>query len=72
MSKSPDFYKNYIPALFRRGKAEKLPMSYLTQEAERVLNPDEMKLFHQELENMIQNGDVLRDEDMLRLHKADA
>jgi len=67
MTKSPEFYPRYVKAVFHRGKAEKLPMSYIDQEAQRVLNPDEMQSFYAVLESMIQSGEVVRDGEMLHL-----
>lgn len=72
MSKSPDFFQRYVTAVFHRGKAEKLPMSYLVQEAERVLNPDEMQQFLAIIETMVQEGKILRDGDMLQLVESES
>lgn len=72
MSKAPEFFKRYVTAVFHRGKAEKLPVSYLTQEAERVLTPDEMQQFFAEIETMVQEGKILRDGEMLQLVESES
>lgn len=67
MAKSPAFYKRYVTAVFHRGRATNLPLSYIEQEARRVLDARELELFHAEIEAMIQEGELLRQGEMLRL-----
>jgi len=72
VGKSPEFFKRYVTAVFHRGRAEKLPMSYIIQEAERVLEPAELQQFLAEIETMVQEGRILRDGEMLQLVKSES
>ncbi len=65
MSKNTEFYQNYVHALFKRGKAQKLPLTYLYSQAEKVLNPDEITIFSQIIDSMLEQGALLREDDLL-------
>lgn len=69
MSKSPDFYKRYITAVFHRGKSEKLPLEYIMKQARMVLKSDELQILQQEIDTMIESGAIVCEGDMLQLQQ---
>ncbi len=59
MAKSSDFYPRYILALFRRGRADELPVEYIRTQASQTLNDEEMRLFEQALDDAVSQGVLL-------------
>ena len=58
MSKAPEFYPRFIQALFHRGKAEVLPMSYLLDQAKKVLSGDELATMQRVFSEMVAEGRI--------------
>lgn len=56
MTKTPEFFPRFIEAIFRRGKAEALPMSYIDKEVERMLPPEERDVLYAEFQKMVEAG----------------
>ncbi len=70
MAKSPEFYPRFVVALYHRGKAKALPLTYLQGEAEKVLKADELELFLATLARLESEGAITRQDDKLVLDEA--
>jgi hypothetical protein len=71
MKKAPQFYKRYIVAVFRRGKADRLPLQYILGEAKRVLKPEEMEKLQPTLDELVAQGNLEREGEFLILKNPD-
>ncbi len=60
MTKDLSFYPRFVLAVFRRGKAETLPYSYLEDEARKVLKGDELEEFQAALQTMVNQGQIVQ------------
>lgn len=72
MNKEPQFYDRYVRAVFARSKAETIPHEYIRKQAEQVMDEEELKIFEETLEKLIEQGVVERDGDMFTLKEAKA
>ncbi|THB64359.1 MAG: hypothetical protein D6E12_14980 [Desulfovibrio sp.] len=63
MAKTAEFYPRYIEALFKRGKADVLPMDYLMDEARKVLDADELETMKRVFSEMVAEGRILDKEE---------
>lgn len=67
MSKPTEFYTRFVEAVFRRGKADTLPYTYINREAGLVLKPDELAELHRVIDSLVEQGKITRKDDTLTL-----
>lgn len=72
MEKPDIFYPRFVRAIFKRGKAEALPMSYIQNQARAVLTPEELDIFNKTMENMVNDGRLARKGEHYALNEDDA
>lgn len=71
MAKSPEFYRNYVFALFRRGKKDRLPEHYILEQSNKVLKDEERILFAKALQALVDEGRLSRNADDYELVATD-
>lgn len=67
MARSDDFWDKYVEALFRRGKAEELPSTYLRMEAGKVLKGEDLDELFVQLDKWVDQGRAERTDDGYKL-----
>ena len=72
MAKKPEFYERYLIAVFRRGRAKEIPMSYINKQAGSVLKKDEMEAMEDALKRLVESNVVVQTETGYSLQKDNA